>query len=158
MCIIINRISRNIALDGIPHLRTFALLSWEGISPWTIFLDSYDQTSFLHSLKRTSMTAFTHLWTTRYLRIGHPTQHIYIYIYIDIYWAYHTYIYIALLNLFNSIARPLYLFSMLWLDIPHLYLTICVCYQKVNGILRRHCWTYWISHYFYQMLIIQLNP
>ena len=80
MCILINRISYNVALDGRPHLRTSALLSRGGIPPWTTFLNSYDQTSFLHSLMRTSMTVFTRPRTTRRSRIGPPTQHIYRYI------------------------------------------------------------------------------
>ena len=84
MCILINRISQNVALHGRPHLLTFALLSREGIPPWTTFLDLHDQLSFLHSLMRISMIAFTCPQTTRCPWIGPPVQYIYIYIYIYI--------------------------------------------------------------------------
>ena len=81
MCILINRISQNVALHGRPHLLTFALLSRGGIPPWTTFLDLHDQPSFLHSLMRISMIAFTCPQTTRCPWIGPPVQYIYIYIY-----------------------------------------------------------------------------
>ena len=59
MYILINKISRNIVLDGKPHLQTSTLLNRGCIPPWTTFLDSYDQTPPLHSLTQTPMTAST---------------------------------------------------------------------------------------------------
>ena len=76
MRILINRISRNVALDGRPHLQTLTLLSQRDIHPRTTFLDSYDQTSHLHSLAQTHMTAFIRPWTIGYPQIGPPDQHI----------------------------------------------------------------------------------
>ena len=76
----INRISWNVALNGRPHLRTSALLNRGGIPSRATFLDSYDQTSSLHSLTRTSIIVFTHPRTTSCPQIGPPTQHIYRYI------------------------------------------------------------------------------
>ena len=76
MCIFINRISRNIGLDGRLHLQTSALLSQWDIPPRTTFLDSYDQTPPFHSLTRTPTTLFTCSQTIRCPWIGPPTQHI----------------------------------------------------------------------------------
>ena len=76
MCILINRTSWNVALDGKPYLRTSALLSQGGNPPRTTFLDSYDQISFLHSLMRTSMTAFNRPRTIRRPQVGPPVQYI----------------------------------------------------------------------------------
>ena len=76
MCIIINRISWNIALDGKPYFRTSALLSQGGNPLRTTFLDSYDQTPSLHSLMRTSTTVFNRPRTTKRPQTGPPTQYI----------------------------------------------------------------------------------
>ena len=87
MYILINRTSRNVALDGRLYFLTSTLLSRKGTHPRTTFLDFYDQTSFLHSLTRTLMTLFTCPRTIRCPQIGPPPN-----IYIDIYyWAYYTY-------------------------------------------------------------------
>ena len=76
MCIIINRISWNIALDGKPYLQASALLSQGGNPPRTAFLDSYDQTPSLHSLIWTSMIAFNRPRTTRRPRTEPSVQYI----------------------------------------------------------------------------------
>ena len=96
MLILINRISKNVALDGKPHFRTLALLSQGGIHPLTSLLDSYDQNSPLLSLTRTLTIVFTRPRTTSCPQIGPQAQYIYIYLFIylytDIYyWAYHPY-------------------------------------------------------------------
>ena len=76
MRILINRISRDVALDGRPHLQTLTLLSQRDIHPRTTFLDSYDQTSHLHSLAQTHMTTFTRPRTIGCPQIGPLDQHI----------------------------------------------------------------------------------
>ena len=80
MCILINRISYNISLNGKPHLLTSVLFSQWGIPPQTTFLDPHDQIQFLHSLMQTSMTAFTRPRTTTGPII--PT-----FFFLYIYWA-----------------------------------------------------------------------
>ena len=42
MCILIYKISQNVALDGSPHLLTYVLPSQEDIPPQTTFLDPQD--------------------------------------------------------------------------------------------------------------------
>ena len=58
MLVLINKTSWNVALDGKPHLWTSALFNRGCIHPRTTFLDSYNQSSPLHSLTRTLMTMF----------------------------------------------------------------------------------------------------
>ena len=76
MCIFINRISWNVALDGKPYFRTSTLLCQGSNPPQTTFLDFYDQTPSLHSLIWTSMIAFNHPRTTRCPRTEPSVQYI----------------------------------------------------------------------------------